>query len=57
MLITFVLLATIAFGLLTYVWNGRDSWLDLMIKGFLFTMTVWGTGIILSNPTLFLVSP
>jgi hypothetical protein len=54
MIITFVLLATIALLLLGLIWRSSTIH-DLIIKVFLIGMSVWGIGIILSNPNLFTI--
>jgi hypothetical protein len=54
MLITYILLATVAFVILAFAWS-HGSLLDLVIKVFFIVMSVWGLGMVLSNPDLFVI--
>lgn len=54
MLITFVLIATIIFIGFAIIWNTSDGF-NVLIKIMLIAMSLWGVGIILNNPNLFLV--
>ncbi len=38
---SFIIIATIIFGLLTLIWS-KTGWLDFFIKVAFFIMTIWG---------------
>lgn len=54
MMITFVLISTLVFGLLALAWV-KDNGLDMILKVFFALLTIWGVGLIINNPQLFLV--
>lgn len=55
MLITFILLSTIMFTFLAIVWS-RNHLADAVIKVAFILMSICGIGIMINNPSLFLVS-
>lgn len=52
MLITFMVLTTFIMGGLCAIWKAGDGF-NFMVKMVLGIMTVWGIGLILNNPALF----